>query len=140
MPPGHIRMGAVCITNAMKVQSHDAGEEGGGWGGNSQADVDLEGVVDAPLEAGEGADHDDAQGKAACEERIHAHVLDDVAHGGALHGVQLAHLQPNACADAGQQLQCTKSRGRASHRGRNSVRAAGYICDRVLHVTDKRRR
>ena len=32
---------------------------------DSQAHVDLEGVVDAPLQAGQRADHDDAQGQAA---------------------------------------------------------------------------
>ncbi len=37
------------------------------------------GVVDAPLQAGEGADHDDTQGQAAGEERHPAHLLDDLA-------------------------------------------------------------
>ena len=61
--------------------------------GYVQADVDLEGIVDAPLQAGECTNHDDAQRQAAREQRKPAHLLDDIAHGGALHGVQLAHLK-----------------------------------------------
>lgn len=50
--------------------------------GGGQAHVDLERVVDEPLEAGQGADHEDAHGHAvpeACE----ADVAVNAAHCGA---------------------------------------------------------
>ena len=58
----------------------------------SQADVDLVRIVDAPLGAGQGADHDHAQWQAAREEAHPANILDDAVHRGARRRVQLRHL------------------------------------------------
>ncbi len=39
-----------------------------------QSNVDLEGVVDAPLQTGEGTDHNDTEGKAASKQADDAHI------------------------------------------------------------------
>lgn len=49
------------------------------------------GALRAHLQAGQGADHDDAQGQAAREKVVPAHLTDDVAGGRALLRVQLGH-------------------------------------------------
>lgn len=64
------------------------------WGSRSsglQPSEDLEGVVDAPLQAGEGADHDDAQRDPPREQVPPPHVLDHAADGGGLGLAQLGH-------------------------------------------------
>ena len=54
-----------------------------------QTHRDLERVVDAPLQPRERPDHDDAQREAARHQRDPAHLLDDLARGDALVGVEL---------------------------------------------------
>lgn len=51
---------------------------------NLQADVDLEGIIDPPLQSGEGTNHDDTQREAASEESHPSHFADDAAHRRAL--------------------------------------------------------
>lgn len=43
------------------------------------------------LQAREGTDHDDTQAQAASEQRVPAHLLDDVTSSGTLLRVQLGH-------------------------------------------------
>ncbi|GFH22408.1 PALP domain-containing protein [Haematococcus lacustris] len=44
-----------------------------------EPDIDLVGVINAPLQAGEGAHHDDAQAQATGAQRVPPHVLDNLA-------------------------------------------------------------
>ena len=57
----------------------------------SQTDVDFEGIIDTPLQTGQGTNHDNTQRQASGEEVEPAHVLDDAANGGIFAGVQLGH-------------------------------------------------
>ncbi len=56
-----------------------------------QAYVDLEGVIDTPLQTRQGTNHDNTQRQASGEQVEPAHILDDAANGGILAGVQLGH-------------------------------------------------
>lgn len=59
--------------------------------GYLQAHVDLEGVVDTPLESCQGTNHDNTQGKTTGEQVEPAHVLNDATNGGSLAGIELGH-------------------------------------------------
>ena len=56
-----------------------------------QAYVDLEGVIDTPLQTSQGTNHDNTQRKAPGEQIPPAHVLDDAVDCGVLAGVELGH-------------------------------------------------
>jgi len=56
-----------------------------------QAYVDLEGVINTPLQTRQGTNHDNTQRQASGEQVEPAHILDDAANGGILARVQLGH-------------------------------------------------